>query len=259
MSLPERVLDAAAGLFARAGRAFGGLFLRVLSTCVLVFGVVGAVLLDMAAFYYRGVLDAGPLVACLLYMPALAALAVIREETLRVGPSRAGVGAARASRPATVAYLALLIAAAASLAHPLWLRGRHSLSVRSLWTAWTATGLFYYSLLVSEVLFAAALGGARGSSRGHGTGRGDGGGYGNGGGASSGSGSNAGDCGGHRGGDSGACPGAGSGDGDGGAGLGAYGAIGAGRKSEGAERSVYDDAAVPPPPPGPAVTIETYY
>jgi hypothetical protein len=157
MTILERMLDVAALFFARTCHVLGAVVLRAMSTVVLVTGILSAVVLQMTAFYYRGVLNPGPLIACLLYLPSLGALGVLREEMLRVGVSRSGLGPARTSHAVALSYIVMIVAAFGSLFHPLWMREENYISLRSLWIAWAGTASFYYGLLVSEVLYAAAM------------------------------------------------------------------------------------------------------
>jgi hypothetical protein len=57
----------------------------------------------------------------------------------------------------TVAYLVMLVAGFLSLVHPVWMRSFNYISAQSTWIAIAGTGLFYYSILISEVLFASAI------------------------------------------------------------------------------------------------------
>jgi hypothetical protein len=144
--------------FGRACHTFGAVFMRALSTFVLLFGLVGTVVLQMTAFYYLGVLNPHPLISTLLYVPSLAAFAVLRSELQKLGTSTmSAIGPPRESHPVTIAYLVMATAGFLSLVHPLWMRTFGYISAQSTWLAISGTALFYYSLLISEVLFASAI------------------------------------------------------------------------------------------------------
>lgn len=153
----DPVLDACARFFATFCHTLGAAFLRALSTAVLVCGVVGAVVLHMVGYYYLGALNVHPLVAAALYLPALAALSLLREEVLEHGTSPSGAGPARVSHAVALAYLVLIASAAASVVQPVWLRGADRISARSMWTCVGATAWLYFSLLFSSLAHAAAL------------------------------------------------------------------------------------------------------
>jgi hypothetical protein len=144
--------------FGSACHTFGAVFLRALSTFVLVFGLIGTVVLQMTAFYYLGVLNPHPLISTLLYVPSLAAFAVLRSELQKLGTSTvSAIGPPRESHPVTIAYLVMATVGCLSVVHPLWMRMFGYISAQSTWLALFGTALFYYSLLISEVLFASAI------------------------------------------------------------------------------------------------------
>lgn len=154
----SRFLDAASRFFARACHSIGFIFLRVLSTFMLVTGLVGTVVLTLWAYYYLGVLNPHPLIATLLYIPSLIALSVLREEMLTFGTNdETGMGPSRESHAVAMSYISIMVASFFSLVHPIWMRSNNYIAARSMWTAIGATALFYYSLLMSEVLYASAL------------------------------------------------------------------------------------------------------
>lgn len=152
----DRFLIRVHTFFYKFCHALGALFLRGLSTLMLLAGIIVSVILQMLAYYYTGVLNGWVLLACLLYAPTLGAVAVIREEMLLNGISRTGAGP-RMSQFVTFAYLIITVAVVASLFQPVLLHGENQISVKSMWTAIGGTALFYYCMLISEVLFAAAL------------------------------------------------------------------------------------------------------
>lgn len=155
-NLFDRFLLRVHAFFNRFCHALGAFFLRSLSTLMLLAGVVASVILQMLAYYYTGVLNPWVLVACLLYTPTLASVAVIREEMLLNGTRRTGAGP-RMSQFVTFAYLIITVAGVASLFQPVLLHGENQISVKSMWTAIGGTAFFYYCMLISEVLFATAL------------------------------------------------------------------------------------------------------
>lgn len=152
----DRFLLRVHGFFYRFCHALGAFFLRALSTLMLLAGVIVSVVLQMLAYYYTGVLNGWVLLACLLYTPTLASVAVIREEMLLGGTSRTGTGP-KMSQFVTFGYLIITVAGVSSLFQPVLLHGENQISVKSMWTAIGGTAFFYYCMLISEVLFAAAL------------------------------------------------------------------------------------------------------
>lgn len=152
----ERFLFRVHKFFYRFCHVLGAFFLHVLSVAMLLAGIVAAVIVQVLAYYYTGVLNVWVLVACLLYAPTLGCVALIREEMLLHGTSQSGIGP-RMSQFVTFAYLIMVISALASVFQPLLLHGENRISVKSFWTAIGGTSLFYYCMLISEVLFAASL------------------------------------------------------------------------------------------------------
>lgn len=144
------------GVFQKFCHGLAALFLRLLSTLMLLSGIICSVILQLLAFYYTGVLNSYLLLAVLLYAPTLVAIAIIREEILLNGTSRSGT-APRMSTFVTLAYLALTVSCVASFLLPTIMRGENLISYKSMWLSIAATAFFYYSILVSEVMFAAAL------------------------------------------------------------------------------------------------------
>lgn len=124
---------------------------------MLVGSVLGAVLLHILAFYYMGVLNPHPLIAAIFYLPTFAALSLLREEMLKNGTSRSGMGASQDSHAVAVAYLMMLLSSFCSIVHPVWLRAENYISVRSMWTSIGATAWLYFGLLFSSLAYAAAL------------------------------------------------------------------------------------------------------
>lgn len=155
-SIFDRFLLRVHSVFYRFCHSLGAFFLWALAHAMLLAGVVAAVILQLLAYYYTGVLNPWVLLACLFYAPTLGSVAVIREEMRLNGTSRSGVGP-RMSQFVTFAYLVLTVAGLASLFQPLALHGDNQISVKSMWTSIGGTALFYYCVLISEVLFAAAL------------------------------------------------------------------------------------------------------
>jgi len=151
----ERFLERLHRISSQFCHKLGGFFLRALSSVMLLVGIVAAVMVQTLAYYYTGVLNGGVLVACALYAPALAAMSVLREELLAVGSSVSGTGPYR-TRLVTLAYLVLSVCGFASLCQPLVMHGDGVISVKSMWTGIGGSVFFYYCLLISEVLFAAA-------------------------------------------------------------------------------------------------------
>lgn len=130
---------------------------RILSTLNLFLAVFVGIFAQILAYYYNGALNIQPFIATLLYAPALAAMAVLRENAVVSGTSASGVGVAR-SRATLFSYLALLISAVLSIVQPVTERWADSgISGTSMWTALGGSFLFFYALLISEVLFAAAI------------------------------------------------------------------------------------------------------
>lgn len=155
-NLFDRFLLRVHSLFYRLCHVLGHLCLRMLSTFMLLSGIIGSVVFNLRAYYYTGVLNPWLFLACVFMAPTLASVAVIREEMLLYGTSRTGTGP-RMSQFVSFAYLIMMICAFASLLQPLILHGEGEISGQSFWLAWAAVVMFYYSLLVSEVLFASAL------------------------------------------------------------------------------------------------------
>lgn len=142
--------------FSRFCHMLGSIFLRILSILMLLVGIIGGVIVQVLAYYYTGVLNLWVLAACVLYAPTLGSVAMIREEMLLHGTGGSGTGP-RMSQFVTFAYLVMTLSAGASLFQPLMLHGENRISVKSFWTAIGGTLLFYYCMLISEVLFAASL------------------------------------------------------------------------------------------------------
>lgn len=155
-NLFDRFLFQVHKFFYRVCHMLGAFFLHVLSVAMLLAGIIAAVIVQVLAYYYTGVLNLWVLVACLLYAPTLGSVALIREEMLLHGTSRSGTGP-RMSQFVTFAYLVMTVSALASVFQPLVLHGENRISVKSFWTAIGGTALFYYCMLISEVLFAASL------------------------------------------------------------------------------------------------------
>lgn len=155
-SFLNRFLDAAAHFFARVCQTTGAFVLRILSTIVLIVGIVGAVMLQILGYYYLGVLNINPLLATLFYLPTLGSLAILREEISKRGASTDGIGPERGSRAAAVAYMIMIGASFLSILQPIWLRGDNVISARSLWTCIGGTAFLYLMLLFSELTFVAA-------------------------------------------------------------------------------------------------------
>ncbi|CDF32601.1 unnamed protein product [Chondrus crispus] len=152
----DRFLTRVHAFFSRFCHSLGAFFLRALSTLMLLAGVVASVVVQMLAYYYTGVLNPWVFLACLLFAPTLAAVTVIRAELNFSGPSRSGAGP-RMSQYVTLAYLVITVFAVASLMQPVVMHGENKIPGKSMWTALGGVALFYYSMLVSEVLYAVAL------------------------------------------------------------------------------------------------------
>ena len=152
----DRFLARVHGVFSRFCHSLGTFLLRVISTLMVPAGVILSVQAQMLAYYYTGVLNPWVLLACVLFAPTLAAFAFIRAELNFNGPGRAGAGR-RMSQYVTLAYLVMTVCGVASLMQPLVLHGENKITGKSMWTALGGVALFYYCMLVSEVLYAAAL------------------------------------------------------------------------------------------------------
>lgn len=155
--------NAATGAMARVSRFFhwvcytvGYYLLRLLSTLNLLGAILAGVSLQIIAYYYRGLINAGPLICAALYAPGLAAMAVVREAMLLYGRSQSGYSPQR-NRIVTLAYLAMTVSFVLVFAQPIVMRWTRMISSRSMWISVGGSALFYYSLLISEVLFASAL------------------------------------------------------------------------------------------------------
>ena len=143
------------GFFNGFCHLLGAFFLRFLSTIMLLTGIVVGVIVQMLAFYYTGVLNYNVIVATAFYAPALVAMALIRAEMLVNGTSRSGAGP-RMTPLVSIAYLLITLFSICSLVQPLALRADAVISSRSMWQSIAGTAFFYYCLLISEILFAAA-------------------------------------------------------------------------------------------------------
>jgi len=130
----------------------------VLSAANLVCGVLVGVFSQVFAYYYQGALAPQPLLAALFFVPALAAMAVLRENLVS-GTSSAGyIGFSPVrSRTVLLAYAAMLVSFILSFVQPALARVTNTLSISSMWLAILGNSLFFYCLLISEVLFAAAV------------------------------------------------------------------------------------------------------
>lgn len=155
-SIFDRILQSVHKFFYTIVSLTGSFILRTLSTLVLLTGILVAVGLQFYAFYYTGVLNLNVVVACILYAPALAAVAVLREETILNGTNQAGLSPVMTTW-VTMAYLVISLSIMGSLIQPLVLRMWNIISARDMGVAIGGTICFYYNLLVSEVLFSTAL------------------------------------------------------------------------------------------------------
>lgn len=129
---------------------------RVLSTLNLIAAVLIGVYGQVFAYYYRGALCVAPLIATIFYALALGGMAILRENMLSNGTSRSGMAPAH-SHTVLVAYFVILGSMVCSFVQPVLVRWTHGLSQFSMLGALCATALFFYCLLISEVLFAAAI------------------------------------------------------------------------------------------------------
>lgn len=109
----------------------------------------------MLAFYDSGVLNGNILLSTILYAPTLASAAVIREQMLVNGTGRSGTGP-KMTPIVSLSYLVIALFLLASLAHPLILAASQIITNDSMWQSIAATAFFYYCILMSEILFAAA-------------------------------------------------------------------------------------------------------
>ena len=152
----DRVLQGVHKFFYSLVSLTGSFILRFLSTFVLLTGILGAVGLQFYAYYFTGVLNGNVVIACILYAPALAAVGVLREETILNGTDQAGLSPVMTTW-VTMAYLIISLTMMGNLIQPLVLRMWNVISARDMGIAIGATVSFYYNLLVSEVLFSTAL------------------------------------------------------------------------------------------------------
>lgn len=129
---------------------------RALSTMNLVAGVLIGVFAQVFAYYYRGALAGAPLLASAIYVPALGAMAVLREHMLSDGTSRSGL-TPRRSGTVLVAYTLIAGSALCATVQPVLARWTHGLSESSMWLGLAGSLAFFYCLLMSEVLFASAI------------------------------------------------------------------------------------------------------
>ncbi len=129
---------------------------RMLSTLNLIFAVVVGVASQVLAYYYRGALNVDPAICALFYTPALAGMAVMREALQENGSSDSGIAPSR-SRAVLFAYAAMLISAGLAIGQPIAVRWANGISGTSMWISILGTVAFFYALLISEVLFAAAV------------------------------------------------------------------------------------------------------
>ncbi len=129
---------------------------RALSTLNLVAAVVCGVFAQVFAYYYRGALAIEPFIAALIYAPALGSMAVIRETLRSRGTSTSGFSPERSGR-VLIAYGFMLGSLIASISQPVLSRWTYGLSETSMWLAIGGSFFFFYCLLISEVLFAAAV------------------------------------------------------------------------------------------------------
>lgn len=137
-------------------RRVGYWMFRVLSTLNLVSAVLVGVFSQIFAYYYQGALAVQPLIAALFFVPALGAMAVLRENLGSGGTTDSGISPVR-SRTVLLAYGAMLVSIVLSFAQPTLARVTNTLSIPSMWLAILGSALFFYCLLISEVLFAAAV------------------------------------------------------------------------------------------------------
>lgn len=137
-------------------RRVGYWMFRVLSTLNLICGVLLGVFSQIFAYYYQGALAIQPLIAALFFVPALGAMAVLRENSSSMGTTDSVVSPVR-SRTVLLAYVSMLVSLILSFAQPTLARVTNTLSVPSMWLAILGSTLFFYCLLISEVLFAAAV------------------------------------------------------------------------------------------------------
>lgn len=129
---------------------------RTLSTLNLIAAVVCGVFSQVFAYYFRGALAIEPLITALIYAPALGSMAVIRETLRSRGTSTSGFSPERSGR-VLIAYGLLVGSLFAAVAQPILSRWTNGISEISMWLAIGGTFLFFYCLLISEVLFAAAV------------------------------------------------------------------------------------------------------
>lgn len=135
----------------------GTFFLRLLSTLMFFLAIIAAVALELFAFYSTGTLNPWLFISCFLYSPSLIALATIREQLI-----------ARAALPLSIpinhhmsyivamSYLVIFLSFFFSLALPALLYWDRRINAPSVWASIAATAVFYYCMLLSEVLFAAS-------------------------------------------------------------------------------------------------------
>ncbi|KAI0558206.1 hypothetical protein FGB62_228g07 [Gracilaria domingensis] len=151
----DRIMDRIHAMFLYFCHKLGYFFLSFLSFVMLHCGIVCAGVFQLLAFYYTGVLNLYVLTACLLYAPALFAISIIREEIVQNGTSRSGAGP-RLTHEVAFAYLILTVFGISSVLQPLFMHADNVISYKSMWISLGGTSMFYYCLLISEVLFASA-------------------------------------------------------------------------------------------------------
>ncbi|CAN8061861.1 unnamed protein product [Agarophyton chilense] len=151
----DRVMGSIHTTFSYFCHKLGAYFLRFLSFAMLHCGIVCAGIFQLLAFYYTGVLNLYVLLACALYAPALIAVSIIREEIVQNGTSRSGAGP-RLTHEVAIAYLLLTLFGVSSVLQPLFMHADNVISYKSMWLSLGGTAIFYYCVLISQVLYASA-------------------------------------------------------------------------------------------------------
>lgn len=134
----------------------GYLLFRCLSTLNLLAAVALGIAAQMLAYYDHGAMARQPALCAAFYAPALAGAAVLREALSAGGASDGGLGPP-VDAAVLRAYGAVGVSAVLAFGQPVVVRWGGSISQVSMWTSVAGTGLFFYALLVAEVLFVAAV------------------------------------------------------------------------------------------------------
>lgn len=134
----------------------GYLLFRLLSTLNLLFAVCVGISAQIVAYYDQGALARQAALCAAFYAPALAGVAVLREAIAARGAADAGIGPP-VDAAVLRAYAAVALSATLALAQPVAVRWGGGLSRFAMWTSVAGSALFFYGLLVAEVLFVAAV------------------------------------------------------------------------------------------------------